>query len=462
DGSLPVEQIVSAAQWCLTWQGTKLCVVVDPAEEQLLLGTESSGAGYLGNSELSDCDGFLVIGDVFSSNPVCARGVLERKAREPRTPLVVIDAGQGKTAKFATHTVDCPVGAELSALAALAASMGIDITQTVSGAPASSPSSQSAGKALTGCRKLGVLLAAGYGRTPAWRQVGFLAGQLAKSRGGGVAVQTVCANTLGSIRLTRALGLTPLVSALDEDPMRMVAIGCDVVGMLGWSGGKILAAAAALPSATTEAAEFVLPVALPMEIGGTVTGQGARAVMVSPLAPVPAGVPTPAELVGMLARCGGVSVPSPREISASSLAERLPHDHFAPVGVVPKPAAPAADQLILLFERQALHAGVGELTGHASWQAGVLERLELYLAEPDASRLGLTGGEAVTVRAGGQSVPAVARIRPGLTQGRAVISEGLAATRALAPSKVDEAQGLVYVEPPMIEVVRQAPQSGAE
>ena len=74
DGQWPLEQLGGIAAWCAAWPGASLCVVVEPAERDLLWGLEASGCAYPPQSALAECDGFLLIGDVFAANPACSRG----------------------------------------------------------------------------------------------------------------------------------------------------------------------------------------------------------------------------------------------------------------------------------------------------------------------------------------------------------------------------------------------------
>jgi len=208
DGNIPFEQLTSAAAWCNAWDRAEICFAVEPAERQLLLGLEASGAEYLPADSLGECDGFVIIGDVFSANPTCARGVFDRRGARPPAPIVVVDPGAGTAAKFATHVVGTAPGAELIALASIAAAAGIDSDA----AAGQMPSAQAGGEAIAKCQRLAVLIAAEYGRCEQWAQIGFLAGELAKSRGGGVLPQTVGANALAAIRIGHKVGATSLVA----------------------------------------------------------------------------------------------------------------------------------------------------------------------------------------------------------------------------------------------------------
>ncbi|OPX23147.1 MAG: hypothetical protein B1H04_04010, partial [Planctomycetales bacterium 4484_123] len=119
DGNVPCEHMVAAAACCRDWPNVQLCLVLEPAEEQLLLGAEASGAEYLSGATLAECDGFVLVGDVFAANPTCAKGIFDHRRQAPRTPIVVIDAAAGTAAKFATHRLDIRPGGEAAALAEL-------------------------------------------------------------------------------------------------------------------------------------------------------------------------------------------------------------------------------------------------------------------------------------------------------------------------------------------------------
>jgi len=430
--NIPCQQLAAAAHWCENWQGVKLCFVIEPADEQLLLGTEAGGAKYLGDDELSDCDGFLIIGDAFAANPICARGVFDRRKAEPRTPIVVIDPAAGTAAKFATHKVDIPPGMEFAALSAVA-SPGQGTADWMTAAAA-------AAKAIAGCKRLAILIAAEYGRTDAWRQIGFAAGKLAASHGGGVAPQTVGANALAAVRLAAKFHTISLAKAMSSPGLR-IAVGCDVAGMLGYDGSRanIFAAAAPLPNRTTDSTRIVLPVAMECEMGGTYLLAGGRQCEVSPLLAPPAAVPSPAELVAALAGAAGVAKP---DISSSVPLERAAVD--------PPVASRAASDKpgpVLLFTRQATHAGCGELTGWGSWQISEGALPQLSISPADAREMKLKNLSTVTVRTEGDGkshpveIQARLRVAPELRPGVMVISEGWARARTLNPCTMDTESG---------------------
>jgi len=441
DGNLPCEEIAAVAAWCQAWKAPQLCLVIEPADEALLLGTEASGAEYLPSSSLADCDAFLVIGGALGANPVCARAILDRRKKEPNTPWVVIDPGAGVAAKFATHRVDCPVGGELSSVLAVAGAAGVDVRALGWSSVPQTASATAAGKALAGCKKLAVLLAAEHGRTSLWREIGFLAGTLAKTLGGGVAVQTAGANALAAVRMASALGTVPLAQALSDGPAMRVAVGCDVLGMLGWAEeGTVQAAAAPLPNRTTELAEVVLPLALAAEIKGTYLVDGSERIQTWPLLSPPPGVLTPAGLVEQLARRARVTTlrPSPQPDLSARVAVK---PELSPSAVEDPPTR------ALLLGRQASHAGSGALTGYGAWQAAACGEPDVQLSIEEARRMGLKDHQPVVVQVGGRSVRARVRLASELTGGTAVLSEGFAQTRALMPARFDRSGELVPARP---------------
>lgn len=437
DGQVPIEQMLEVAACCEAWPKASVCFVVEPAERLLLTGADQSGAEYLADDDLTDCDGFVIVGDAFAADPPLARRVFDCRKAHPRIPIVTLDAAAGTPAKFATHRVDVAVGKLLEALAATANAAGLDAD------PADNPSAVLAGKALAACARLGVVVAAEYGRGEDWHRIGNLAGQLAAARGGGLVIPTVGLNALAAVRLNAALGGVALAEAISSDAVS-IAIGCDMLGMLGWPGGYF-AAAAALPNRTTEAARYVLPVTMPGEWAGTFLVGGSTLVRVDPLLPPPAGVPSPAELVVMLAGRAGVSPAKMAETSAAL--KRLTAKAGAPEPLHNHSPSPA-----LLLARRAGHHGCGALTGHGSWQAAVTDVPELRIGAGYARKLNIPNLAIVNVRVGEKLMHARARYSPELVGDYVVLAEGLADARALTPSFIEQETGQVGAEPMAVDV----------
>ena len=428
DGNVPVEQMVEAAAWCRVWDQAKLCLVVEPAEEQLLEGLEAGEATYLAPEALAGCDGFVIVGNAFAANPTCSRAVFDRRAVESRTPIIVVDSAGGTAAKFATHLVTTPPGAELTAMAAVARAAGVATADIVE-AGGDLPGADVAGRALANCKRLGILIAAEFGRTGHWRQIGYLAAKMAAAFGGGVAPQTTGANALAAVRLAQQLGTISLAEAIADDAATCVVIGCDVRGMLGRPDFVPLAAAAPLPNESTETAEFTLPVAMPGELSGTYCPPGAKGRPVSAALPIPAGIPTPAGVGAALAGAAGVSPPPD--------APTVDMDRRATVDVpAVKPETPCSTMALLLGRRSGA-AGSGALTSHGPWQQATEPTPTLRVSPADAASLAISHLACVTVTGGVGSVAARAMISPELSPGAVVLPEGLAATRGLLGCEVD-------------------------
>ena len=435
DGNLPLEELAAAAHVARHWPAVKLALAVAPEDEQALLGVEASGAPYLADEELARCDGFLVVGDAYAANPRLARGVMDALKERPRSPVVVIDSGGGTTAGFATLRLAVRPGGEAEALGG----------EAVAGA-------------LGACQKLGVLISAEPGRGGIWRRVGYLAGKIANEHKGGVAVATVGANALAAVRMRHELGLLSLAQALSGvaggtafqavqaqvgkpvppdaqvgKPVPLVALGCDVLGLLGWTGPRLLAAASALPNETTAAAEWVLPLALTGEIGGTYLQAGTRQVKAAAMIAPPAAVTTPAQLLARLAMTAGINVPA-FDGKLPSLNRLTPGE---PPAVVAQPFQAVQAQPVravprsLTAGRQALHSGAGSLTGLASWQRQLRPLPELRLNPADADELGLATGDAVELETPAGSAYAVVRLSASLARGCLAIAEGYSAARRL-------------------------------
>jgi len=284
-----------------------------------------------------------------------------------------------------------------------------------------------------------VLIAADYGRTPAWRQIGYLASRLARAGGGGIAPQTNGANALAALRLGKALETLSLAEAIGrEGPC--IAIGCDPVGMLGRQDLEILGAAAALPNATTDVAQFILPAALPCELTGTVLFGGEQLCEVAALLPPPAGVLNPADIVAALA--GHTRAAKGKITFSRDMLKRVAAPKPELVGADAEPESPA-----LVLARNPIHAGCGWPSRHGSWQAAIQELPELRLSASDASVLGVRNLQTVSVTVGAHSAKAKARLAPELRGGTLVLSDGFTEARKLIPCVLDPAGAALITKP---------------
>jgi hypothetical protein len=296
-------------------------------------------------------------------------------------------------------------------------------------APAVADAARAAGRALANCERLGVLIATSYAGSAQWSAVGALAARLAEAHGGGVAAQTDGANALAALRLERQLGARSLNAVLQADDAVRVALGVDVLGMLGADEIGMFAAAAALPNCTTDAATIVLPLALPAELSGTFLRGGDQLVETTAAIAPPTGVLAPAAIVGELARSTGISAPAP--LHDADPTARLDVELPAEIGS----EALIDDGSRLVFGREAMHAGCAALTGHGSWQRAVRPVPRLRLSPQIAAAMGLRNRERVVVRVNGCSLDAEVCEAPEVSSDVVVLSQHVAAARRLVPMR---------------------------
>ena len=371
---------------------------------------------------MSGCDGFVIVGDAFAANPRCARGVLDALMQHRRSPLVVIDAGGGVTLKFATRRITCRPGGEADALV-----------------------SDEVASAVEGCKRLGVIISAEPGRGGIWRRVGQQAGELAKSHGGGVAAQTIGANALAALRVSKHLGLISLAEAMTPGNSVRVSLGVDILGMLGWDGPAAAVAAAALPNRTTESAEVVLPVALACEMGGTFLQAGVRTTKVEALMPPPAGVPTVSELLRTLAEAAGAK--------AAQFSGKLPPtDRISPSGSMGGVSASPPDGRVLVFARQAARHAEGSLPAYSGWQSQAMPLPEIRICPSDAGEMGLSDLAAVEVETESHKTYARLRVVRHVAPAVLAISESFPEARRLIPYVVDSGSDAVISCPATVAV----------
>ncbi len=451
DGGVSCRQMAAAAEWCNAWEGAKLSIVMEPGDEQLLMGMESGPADYLTHDELADCDGFVMVGDVFASDPRCANGVFDRHAENRRTPIITIEPACGTAAKFATHNIDVPPGGELEGLMSLAAAAGLDIP-----GDKENQSALSAAGVLASCKKLAVLVAAEYARGVDWRCVGYVASKLAVKFGGGVLAATDSANAPAAVRLASTGKTIPMAEALASEGSAIITVGCDPIGLLGWSEDKgndisILAAAAPLSNDTTEAAEFVLPLTAPGETDGDFMFYARKPMEVAALIEAPAGVPSSEQVIAALAGAAGVTEPEVPTME-KAIPPRAKYDAPEMPQAVSTAPTMEGDGLMLLFARQAMHAGSGSLTGHGSWQQAVQEVPTMRISEHDAARLNLSNLVTVTVKCHDRHLRAKVSISPELHAGRVVLPGGISRARALNPCRLEGPAGGIQAEPAIVEI----------
>lgn len=420
DANLPLEEVVAVAETVSGWQQAELCLIGSPEDEQLILGLEASGAAYIAQEDLSQCDGFVVIGDVFATNPRCSRYVLDVLMSNRRAPMVVIDSSGSIVAKFARTLISCKPGEEIEAL-----------------------KSGELTAAVEPCKKLGVIVSAEPARGRIWRQLGFLAGQLAKSHGGGVAVQTAGANAIAAIRLNQQYKLTPLAEAVSPGVEKTrIAIGVDILGILDRLEVEVAVAAAAVPNETTKSAEIVLPVPLPCEMEGNFLQSGHRLTKVSALMPSPAGVPSVSELVKMIASSAG--------FKASAFSGKLPA--LEPI-TIDAPAALAesagvfdddAGSKTLTMFRQSTHHYAGTLTSQASWQGKGNSPFQVRINPADAAELGLKDLDTVRLETKSAGTVAQVQVVEHIPAGTLAVPEGYPQGRRLIRYEIDsELQAVV-------------------
>jgi len=240
------------------------------------------------------------------------------------------------------------------------------------------------------------------------------------------------------VRLRAELGTIGLAEAVSPGQVARVVVGCDLLGMLGWPRKEVLAAAAALPNRTSQAAQIVLPLAMPGELSGTYLLDGARREQVAAVLPAPKGVPTPEQVIAELARRAGVAEPRVAPAALKRVAEAGPQ----PAGVPADPPSPA-----MLLGRDAARGGRDELMAHASWQQAVQPLPELRLSAADAQAMKLKNLQPVTLAVGGKSLKARVRLSPELAGGTMVLSEGFAASRELIPYALDSRSGELVAAP---------------
>ena len=336
-GNLPMGEIAATARFFQSsLPARQVSVLVPPSDEAMLRGLSSEGV-RAGFEEMGQADSVLVIGDVLGTHPVLARSLLDIRQRNRRAKLITVDTIAGRTARFATTPLQARHGSEVHAATALALAAGASLKDIVAKAPGLSDvigegadldtllnhcglargDVEQVAAGLCEDEKSVILLANPPGRCGRGDLVAAAAECLAQAARSKLLPLYTWGGSVGALAVSRELRLAGtaawLAAARAGEFSAALVVGCDPVGMLPRacaddSFGKIehLVVASAMPNATTEKAEIVLPLAFWFEMDGESIDHNGNSRALEALAEPPGAADTPRGLVNLLAERLGV------------------------------------------------------------------------------------------------------------------------------------------------------------
>lgn len=442
DGNLPCEDIAAGLALAAGSKGKIAPVVYLPAEDEAVLdGLAAANTKFMTPEELAGCDALLIVGDAFATHPVISKPVHDLRRRNPRLPLIVVDSLVGRTEIFANLPLLVKPGTESRVLGAMALGAGVsglgamaeDASKVAGAAGVSAEALSAAVRAVAGAKKLGVIVRAEIGKATDWDRVGLLAGLIAGAKGGGVAACLTYGNAMGACRLSHTAGAGPAPAS-----ETMIVLGTDIASVLSegecaatMDRVKMLVAAGALPSPTTDAANVVLPMAFNFESGGTtVTGSG-EIIAVDSIVDPPGDAKPAGELARILAEMLGIAGVE-RKVDAKRF-EHMPLANAKAIieRVESLPAEPRLGEFAAVTHSDAIHFHTGSMTGLMAWPQWMAPAPTVLMNSADAEALGIEAGERVIVESSEGQGEAKAELAKGHARGVVAVSSGFAAMRGL-------------------------------
>jgi hypothetical protein len=417
----------------------RIAIYLPEADAALLAGCEASEADYLSPARLSEADAILMVGNPFTTHPVVAHWVLDR-ATSARRSVMVLDARAGVTYAYATSPWVVRPGQEHAALAAVAHGLGVKGCEAASHGLDAAKAEEWA-KALAAAKKPAVIVAAEFGRAARWFELGLLAGEIARVRGGGLLPLTVYGNALGAARLSARLGLGDFASlaaaAREESSGLILAFGEGMAERVAGAGQCV--AAMSLAPEGPASCSTVLPVAWPFEMGGPVLMPGVGMVMSQPAIRPPSGVPALGDLAAAIA--GGPGVP----LSDLSSLARL-QGGGAAMDLSALAVSGSGDGLAVVLAGDSVNFADGAITRRVSFAKHIFPQPAISLSAADAARLSVTDGHLVRVSGTAGSLTARVEVEEGQSAGWAVLSGAYAESqRVVGAAPGDGPRGPVRV-----------------
>ena len=449
DGNLPCEEIARAAH--VTRMGLnvdRVAIFIPTADEAVLRGLATSGVERVPKEALAECDIILAVGDPFATHPLVASPILDAIAKARGNRLLCIDSVAGSTAGFAAEFCQVAPGGEAAALAGLLAAMGAaaglparcDLAAAAELAGVEPAALESLARAIGGARRLGVAIALPEGRCMAAAAAAALAAKVAEAKGGCVCPLLTYGNAVGAWRMAAALDAmttSQLVHDIRAGHInRLIVVGTDIVSAIPMpelSAVEVLAAAAAMPSATTARAQLVLPMAFWFELGGTVAdGSGALRTLAAAAEPA-RGALAPSEALARL--CADVEPMPDADIRAMAAADP-PMDLARALGGPGDWAPPARQEgaMLVVSRADCLGFADGSASRQLLWPAMMEPQPRVRLNPADGPGGGETFGwtaGTVTLRGEGMSLTLPAEVSADVPQGVAAVSPNFPETRML-------------------------------
>jgi len=413
DLNRPLEGVLATARLCKE-VGVRFAAHV-PAEDRPLVAAGLTACAPF--PDIADCDLLLAVGDPFSTHPAVARRVRDMQFGARGRRLVCVDTACGRTFRAANEAVAVGPAKLAAFLAALAIACGADAVRRALGGKDASAVCEAVGLPadridalaadMRDAESVGILLSNSIGRYTAPRAAAAAVGALSEAVGARVWPLLVATNSAALPALKKSLGACELGDVVHDVQAglldALMVIGFDPALVLPerlWrplrDRCRVVCWAGSLPGPFGAAADYLVPLALPWEEGGTVLGADGKAAAAPAWLARPFTVLTVGELAGRLAQLAGVAPPS--EAGVGDVAAAGPPRAGVMEMVGPDVLAAHEPE-----QGRALVVGAPEPQGYtggislaeSSWQVRLASEERAMLSPDLAGAVGLAGDGAV-------------------------------------------------------------------
>ncbi len=425
DGNVALEDLAAARLFVSQWKGSsELLVHLPPHERGAVEGLDVAGVEPVDPEQWHRADAFLVIGNPLASHPPIAPDLLRWGKERVSTPLVVVDSAAGVTEAYTSHALRCRPGYEYWVTAAIIQSAGAGqaatwlpggdlLRQVVDDSGVDPQRVDRAANLLRSAHRPAVIIAPASGAAERWRALTAMASVWATPKGGMVSVLTSYANALAVSRYTRRFTIKDWATVQSQGRIQHP----EILLILGWDPSSayprtleeqtIQAAQTVVianPFAPMEsgAVDYLFPLGLGSERGGTYVLADGKPTVIDPLLPPPAGVLTIAEFFMLLARYVNQSGNGSMDLSNEQICFSANDCAAVRMEVSPQKPAPPAPSTSpgwpAVLTGDPMHYFDGQITRRSRWSRQMNWRPELHISAADARALGLRDGGAAEIR----------------------------------------------------------------
>lgn len=430
-GNLPIQEISAAVRFFQeALPALHLSIYIPPSDEAMFEGLAHSRAALTDRSAIGGAQSILAIGDVLGTHPMLARDLLGFKESSRRAQLISLDALKGRTMRFANSALSVNAGTETKAIMALALMAGADLENLCEDVPKIDDLLNACGldrsvaekslEALKQDSNSVILLTMPQGRSRQNEILTGAAGELAVATGSKILPLYCYGGSAGAFALSRSLNLSDATAwfdaAVNGEFSTIFVVGVDPLGVLPadyasqvFEKVNKLIVASSMPSATTERADIVLPMAFWFEMDGEVIDYKGQSIPLNKLGEPCGAAQTLVGLLNTLAQKAGLDSVSKTNVEFGMPLAKMPLDEKYTLESFSTTGA-QEDTFIVLSRTENLDLYDGWVSRQLDWVLTIEPGPVVMINPEDAVRLKLQDKNLVSLSSDGNSVKMRVRI----------------------------------------------------